>query len=514
MSIITGDILFDSSAIIIGIITALIIYCKWSFQYWKDRGVTYLEPKLIWGNLRPPHRRTISIGDEVVELYKRAKQNEWKQLGFYNMTDPIYMPIDLDIVKHVLAKDFSHFVDRGSYVNEKSQPIGAHLFAIGGTKWRNLRTKFTATFTSGKMKTMFRTVTVCGDQLKKYLLENISRDKPVDIKNVLGNFSTDIIGSCAFGLDCNSFKDSDSSFRKFGNQVFENTRFENLKANFATNFPNIARFLDVCVLRPEISNFFTKVVVDSVNYREQNQFHRNDFLQLLIEIYNETKDAEKTGDGSSLTMDEMVAQSFIFFAAGFETSSTTMTCALYELARNPDIQRKVRNEINHVLSKYNGEVTYDCLSEMKYMSQVIDETLRMYAPFPFITRKCVEDYIVPETNLKIPIGTRVWIPIKGIHYDEEYYPNSEVFDPDRFSEENKRDRKQYAFMPFGAGPRACIGMRFGILQTKVGLINVLRNFDVSVDKKTKTPLKVDVNSLFPKADGGIWLNMEKIVQVQ
>ncbi|XP_057650972.1 probable cytochrome P450 6a14 [Diorhabda carinulata] len=510
MSIITGDILFNLITIIIGVVTAVIIYCKWSFQYWKDRGVTHLEPKLIWGNLRPPHRRIISIGDEVAELYKKAKQNGWKQLGFYNMTEPIYMPIDLNILKHIITKDFSHFVDRGLYVNEKNEPISAHLFAIGGTKWRNLRIKFTPTFTSGKMRTMFKTITVCGDQLNRYLIEKITLHEPVDIKDILGNFSTDIIGSCAFGLECNSFKDPDSPFRQIGRKVFDRTRFENLKFIFANNFPKVANLLDIRLLDAEVSNFFTKVVADSVKYREENHVHRNDFLQLLIEIKNQAKDGERSGDGSTLTLDEMVAQSFVFFVAGFETSSTTMTYALYELARNPDIQRKVRDEINFILNKYGGEVTYDCLSEMKYLSQVIDETLRMYPAVPFITRKCVEEYVVPETNLKMSKGTRVWIPIKGIHYDEDYYSNPKVFNPERFSDENKRNRNQYAFIPFGEGPRMCIGMRFGIVQTKVGLINVLRNFEIRIDKKTKTPLETDINSFIPKAEGGIWLNMEKI----
>jgi len=147
---------------------------------------------------------------------------------------------------------------------------------------------------------------------------------------------------------------------------------------------------------------------------------------------------------------------------------------------------------------------------MKYLGQVIDESLRKYPAVPFITRQCVEDYVIPGTEVKIEKGIRTFIPIKGIHYDPEYYENPEVFDPDRFSDEIKRDRNQYAFIPFGEGPRMCIGMRFGIMQSKVGLVSILKNFKVALSKKTKEPIKLSVTSFVPVVEGGVWLDLEKL----
>ncbi|CAH1236177.1 unnamed protein product [Diabrotica balteata] len=510
MSIVTGVMVYDVIGVIIGLVTLAWLYSKWALQYWKNKGVPYFEPAVFWGNLRPPHRREQSIGDEVAELYQKARDKGWKHLGLFNMVSPVYMPLDLDIVKLILTKDFNHFVDRGLYVNEKDEPISAHLFAIGGKKWRNLRTKFTPTFTSGKMRAMFQTIADCGTQLNKYLIEEISHNEPIDIKNIVGNFATDVIGSCAFGLECNSFKDPNNPFRINGKKIFNRTNLENLKFMIANNFPNFGRLFGMRLLVKEVSDFFTKVVTDTVNYREKNKVHRNDFMQLLIDIKNNKEGAQTSGDGTSLTMDEMTAQSFVFFIAGFETSATTMSFALYELGKNPSIQDTLRDEINHVLKKYNGQVTYDALNEMKYMSQVIDETLRMYPPVPFVTRVCVEDYVIPDHDIKINKGVRVFIPIKSIQYDEEYYPSPKVFDPERFSDENKHDRNQYAHIPFGEGPRICIGMRFGIMQTKVGLTNILKNYKVGVNKKTKQPLKLEIPSFVPQVEGGIWLDLKKI----
>ncbi|KAJ8936058.1 hypothetical protein NQ318_004959 [Aromia moschata] len=113
---------------------------------------------------------------------------------------------------------------------------------------------------------------------------------------------------------------------------------------------------------------------------------------------------------------------------------------------------------------------------MKYLKQVIDETLRKYPPLPFITRECVKEYKVPDDNLTIEKGVICTIPIRGIHYDEKYFENPNEFNPDRFSEDNKKTRHPYSHLPFGEGPRVCIGERFGIMQTKIGLASILKKF--------------------------------------
>ncbi|CAG9819628.1 unnamed protein product [Phaedon cochleariae] len=507
MGILADRLVVDLLGIVVALLAVAYVWIKWSYQYWEKRNVPYLPPAFLWGNILPPHKRTISFGEDVANIYKRAKDKGWKYLGIYALTSPVYMPLDLDIIKNIMSKDFNHFVDRGVYVNEKVEPISAHLFSIGGVKWRNLRTKFSPTFTSGKMKTMFQTVAKCGSILENYIRNEVDANKPLDIKSVLACYSTDIIGSCAFGLECNTFKEPDTPFRQFGDRVFNLNKFLVMKLTFANQFPDVARFLGMRILSKDIEQFFTKVVDDTIKYRERNNVVRHDFLQMCIDIKN---DEEQSGDGTSLTLEEIVAQSFVFFIAGFETSSTTMTFTLYELAINPDIQEKVRNEIKTVLAKHDNQINYDALNELKYMGQVIDETLRKYPPVPFVTRKCVEDYKVPNSDLIIKKGIRVFIPIRGIHYDEDYYEASEVFDPERFSDENKQTRHPYAHIPFGEGPRICIGMRFGIMQTKVGLLSVLKNFRVSLNKKTSNPLKLSPTSFIPTTEGGIWLDLNKL----
>ncbi|KAJ8944237.1 hypothetical protein NQ314_009514 [Rhamnusium bicolor] len=488
MAIVTGVMLID----ILGIFAALfaIVYTsyKWRYRYWEKRNVPTFEPSIPFGNLKNPSTATENKGSQIAKLYKQAKSKGWRHFGLYFVMNPSYVAVDLDLVKNIMTKDFDHFQDRGVYTNEKKDPIGCHLFALGGSKWRTLRAKLTPTFTSGKMKVMFQILVDCGLILEKYMEEYVNTKEPIDIKDVLGRFSTDIIGSCAFGLECNSFKDPDSPFRTYGKIMFEpKQKLNSFFRVILMDYPNIARALGIRQIRKEVSDFFTKVVEDTVNYREKNNFVRNDFLQLLINIKESNQEGEeKKDDGTTLTMREIAAQSFVFFIAGFETSSTTMTFALFELATHPDIQEKVREEIKTILGNHNNQITYDSLNQMKYMGQVIDETLRKYPPLSLITRTCDEDYKVPGEEVVIEKDTRVLIPVLGIHYDEEYYKNPEVFDPERFSQ------------------------RFGIMESKVGLTCLLRNFKVKLNRKTEMPLKMSPRAFVTTSQGGIWLDMEKL----
>jgi cytochrome P450 family 6 len=186
--------------------------------------------------------------------------------------------------------------------------------------------------------------------------------------------------------------------------------------------------------------------------------------------------------------DDLVAQSYAFLLAGFETSATTMAFALYELALHTAIQQRLRTEITAVLEEHNQQVTYEAIQEMPYLEKVIfgechghcrslqdcvqqsqtftafvcvTETLRKYPIVPFLDRKCNFDYELPVSsdNVKVtlPAGTGAYAPIYAIHHDPQYYPDPETFDPERFTEENIKKRHQFCYLPFGEGPRICLG---------------------------------------------------------
>jgi cytochrome P450 family 6 len=184
--------------------------------------------------------------------------------------------------------------------------LGAHLLQLKGTKWRTLRSKLTPTFTSGKMKMMFSLMTECAEQLQQYLDKPARNGDILEMKDIMARFTTDVIGSCAFGINCNSFTDSNSEFRKMGKRVFERTVGEHLQRRLRQFPPFLRKLLRVRMHPREVINFFMGAVKDVIDYREKNNVVRNDFMQLLIQLKNKGK-VEDDGDINSEHVQDEIA---------------------------------------------------------------------------------------------------------------------------------------------------------------------------------------------------------------
>ncbi|CAG9860888.1 unnamed protein product [Phyllotreta striolata] len=348
------------------------------------------------------------------------------------------------------------------------------------------------------------------------------RSVAVDIKDILCRFTTDVIGSVAFGLEFNSMKDANIKLRKYGDYTFENSwrkRFSIFLENtFPTRFINIVNEVGFSSRKKEIETYFVDMIRKTVDYREKNNVFRKDALHLLIQLKNTGRvlgdeEAALKGDNENvtggITMNELAAQAFVFFVAGFETSATTMTFALLELAQNPVVQEKLRQEIKQTLKQNDNKLTYESLLGMEYLEKVISETLRMHPPIHRLARLCNKDFNIPNSDLVIKSQTQVLVPVLAIHNDPEYYPNPEKFDPERFSKEAKACRPSMTYFPFGDGPRNCIGQRFGKLQAKLGLCTVVSNFNVTLNEKTKLPIEYDLITVIT-VKGNFWLNLEPL----
>lgn len=382
MSLITTNLVLDVLGLFFIIAGSIFLYFKWTYGYWKRKGITYVEPSFPFGNMGNPVRRKHALGILFKMMHEKLKAKGCKYGGIFSIFRPVLVVIDPEMVRSILTKNFQHFTDRGLYTNEEVDPLSGHLFLLNGTKWRNLRVKLTPTFTSGKMKTMFAIMAECSNQLLEKVGYYDEQQMPLDIKEVLACFTTDVIGSAAFGLECNSFNEDDSVFRKYGRKLLNPTPAQIIRTTFIITFPKLSGFLGIKQMSPDTENFFMNMVKDTVEYREKTKFTRNDFMQLLINLKNQE------ADGSNLTINEIAAQAFVFFFAGFETSSTAMTFCLYELATHPEIQEKVREEVNRVLKQHQGVVSYDAIQEMKYLGQVLDGKYSVVLSYLGLTLGC------------------------------------------------------------------------------------------------------------------------------
>ncbi|XP_021923332.1 probable cytochrome P450 6a14 [Zootermopsis nevadensis] len=479
MGLIFGSLLLELGTLIASILSVIYIYFKWSFTYWKKRNVPYADPIFPFGNFTQSCLMRKQVGDVLTDIYKELEGHRYG--GMYIFTKPSLILRDPDLIKDILVKDFSTFHDRGFYMNEEIEPLTGHLFMLPGKRWRNLRIKLTPTFTSGKLKMMFQRLVDCGGQLQHCVGGMTQNGDVIEIKDFLARFSTDVISSCAFGIDCNCLKNENAEFRQWGRKIFEPSLKQVILGILSGVAPVVLDTLKLSVIDSSISKYFRKMVEETVEYREKNNVKRNDFMELLIQLRNkgivdpdQETDVQNCGtlNGNTettedLSMGSLAAQAFVFFIAGFETSSTTMTFCLYELSVNPDLQERLRAEIDDVLEKHDGNITYETILEMNYLDKVISETLRKYPPLPALMRECSKPYEIPGTDIVLDTGVR-----------------------------------------FGEGPRICIGMRFGLMQTKVGLVSLLSKYQFSVSQKTPIPLVFDAKAFILTPTGGMWLKIK------
>lgn len=219
--------------------------------------------------------------------------------------------------------------------------------------------------------------------------------------------------------------------------------------------------LKISLFDRKSTNYFVRLVLDAMKYRQENNIIRPDMINMLMEARGLLNaDKPKSGAVRDWSDRDIVAQCFVFFFAGFETSAVLMCFTAHELLENEDVQEKLYEEVAQVDSDLEGgQLTYEAIMGMKYMDQVVSEVLRKWPAAIAIDRECNKDitYEVDGKSIEIKKGDAVWLPTCGFHRDAKYFENPNKFDPDRFSEENKDKIVPFTYYPFGVGQRNCIG---------------------------------------------------------
>ncbi|XP_067620602.1 cytochrome P450 6a8 [Eurosta solidaginis] len=492
------------------IISLILSYVSYKYRYWERKGVPQLKPQFFFGSffeLDSIHKTKL-----IRKVYQQFKDGKTKIAGTYVYTKPAVVILDFEIIKSILIKDFNYFLDRFANRSENmTGPLDMQLFLCPGDKWRHLRIKLTPTFTSLKMKGMFPTVLEVAKQLDAAFRLHVSKtpNEDMELHEMMARYTTDIIGHCAFGVECNSLKDPNVEFRHMGRKVFYPQYFSIRWRIFQLTYPHLFKiftFFNYRRFALDVEQFITHLVRETVRIREEQNIKRNDFLNLLMEMRH-----QKDENGQPLmTTENMAAQVFAFFIAGFETSSSNLSFGIYELAKNPHIQDKLRAEIMSVMAKHNGKLTYEAIQDMTYLDCVMTETIRMYPALAAITRITTEDYKIPGMDVVIEKDTHVWIPAKEIHYDPDVYENPTEFRPERFSPEEVQKRHPQAFLGFGDGPRNCIGLRFARMEVRVGLITLLTNYRFTTTEKTPKHVEISKYSSVLVPHSKLYVKVEKL----
>jgi cytochrome P450 family 6 len=360
-------ILFAVSALVL-----IRFWVKKRYSHFKQRNIPYVEPIFPFGNLKGVGSE-MHANDLFTKLYNELK-NKGPISGVFFFFTPQVLVTNLDVIKDILIKNFDSFHNRGTYFNEKDDPLSASLFTIEDQEWKSMRTKLTPTFTTGKMKMMFQVVVDVSNIMMEEFNKDLNHDN-IEVKEFFAKFTTDVIGNVAFGLELNSIKNPNSEFYKMGRKVFGNpSPLFFMKMFFLQTYKSFSKRMGLKFFPSDVSDFFIQNIRQTIKYRTENNIERNDFLDLLLKLY-------KKGE---MTFNEVAAQCFLFFFAGFDTSSSTSAFALYCLALNQDVQDRLRDEIKTIMKNHDGELTYEAMNEMKYLQMVIDGEYDKFFIYSFL----------------------------------------------------------------------------------------------------------------------------------
>ncbi|KAM9807722.1 thromboxane-A synthase [Neosynchiropus ocellatus] len=490
-------------------------YSVYPFSTLAKCGIKHPKPVPFYGNLflfRQGFYKPIS---DLIKTHGRV-------CGYYLARKPVVVVADPDMLRQVMVKDFSSFPNRMT-LRFNSKPMSDCLLMLRNERWKRVRGILTPSFSSAKMKEMVPLIDTAISALMRNLDVYAESGDAFDIHKCFGCFTMDVIASVAFATQVDSQNNPDDPFVRHAQMFFSFSFFRPIMLLFVA-FPQLAAPL-VKILpnkrRDQMNNFFIHSIQRIVKQREEQppEERRRDFLQLMLDAQtsqervdqmeqltssNRTDGPRGVSSGTwgpqkkMITEDEIVGQAFVFLLAGYETSSNTLGFTCYLLAVNPECQRKVQEELDDFFTRHES-ADYSNVQELRYLEMVVCEALRLYPPAFRFARDIDEDCVV--NGQMLPKGASLEIPAGFLHRDPDHWPEPERFIPERFTPEAKENRHPFVYLPFGAGPRNCVGMRLAQLEIKMALVRLFSRFNIVACSETQVPLELKSTSTLGPKDG-------------
>ncbi|KAG8188120.1 hypothetical protein JTE90_029048 [Oedothorax gibbosus] len=525
--------------LIVIFLTLWLAYRKRCISVLKDQGIPGPEPNVLFGNLL-----------EIVTKNPLVCHKEWfkkygKVVGYYFGMQPVVLVSDVELIKKIQVSDFHKFINRpnlfGGGPERKDKPVkrtegfSQQLIALRDQKWKDIRSIITPSFTASKMKHMVPIMDGAIDSL----LANIEKKKgqSMDIYSMFQGLTMDVIGRTAFGIHADAQNDPEDPFLKFTRMLFSGISIRNPISFLAICFRSFHLFwsyLGRLIVKYKykgispVGELILSVKGVIATRRANKENRRPDLLQLMMDSEIDdskvtsddlTADADNTTEkaaGSTtgkllrkMTDADILDNSLLFFLAGYETTSTALAFTAHFLIKYPDIQEKIRIEIQQICES-EDTLDYQSVSKLQYLEQVLNESMRLYPPVPlFVSRGCSEDVKIGDVHFKK--GTDVQVAVYQIHRDPELWgSDAEEFNPERFSPQNKSKLHPMAFQAFGQGPRNCVGMRFAYLEAKLALARLLSKYRLVACAETEKDISLHITFSSMKPKKGVWVKVEAI----
>lgn len=494
---------------VLAVIILLYLYTTHKQSYFRKLGIPGPKPVPFLGVL--PELMKKGSWQMDIDLVKRYG----KCFGVFIGNSPSLMVADPEMIRLILIKEFSNFTNRSEIIKPPDSWRNSLIGALGD-HWKFLRATISPTFSTGKIRVLSPILDNCLETFIQCLDEKLKSTETVNLQKMFTALTMDFVSRAAFGIDVNAQEDPNDMFVKHAYTLLDIKIGRNplILLNFL--FPelkSVQHWFNLNFQDKTASEFLETALRKAVDERRKDSVQHNnkDLLALMINAHKTGKsdeevneDAIETAEKRPLTDDEILSNAAAFLLAGHDSTASLLTWLFYCLARNDEIQDKLIAEIDTEIG--SEKPTYDNVIQLPYLDMVINETLRLYTPSQRIVRDTARD--IEICGVKIPKGTDITIPVHGLHRLPEFWPDPEKFDPERFSPANKDKIVPYSFIPFGVGPRNCVGLRLALADAKMTAVRVLQHVRVSVSDKTEQPPKMAIGVVV-KPLNGMWLKVQK-----
>lgn len=435
------------------------------------------------------------VRQHIAQIKRQEKYGRIYALLHYNI--PTIYVADPEMIKTIMVKEFANFTNRFP-ITKASYPFSKTVVRSDDQDWKRLRSLLVPSFSTAKLKSSIPFISDSCDNIIEDFFQAERQGTVIDVWKIFGKLSISTIVATVFGLEFES--------NQHKHKIISATSALLRNQTNIIQFILIYAFLIMALLEPLTGGKIIKSVMflwstidNAIQQRRKNINQgipsRKDILQHMIEA----------GELDKLSNDEIISQALIFLIAGYETTASSLAFACHVLATNPDVQKKLIQEIDSKCPS-EDDLNYETIINLPYLDMVISETLRLYPPAFFITRQTKCD--INLHNICIPNNVMIVFPIYAVHHNPELWPEPEKFIPERFTPEEKAKRHPYSYIPFGGGPRMCIGMKLALLEVKLALAKLLHHVEFMTTERTEVPLKLRTASTI-SPDSAVYLKIRR-----
>ena len=337
-----------------------------------------------------------------------------------------------------------------------------------GETWKSIKKSASGPFSVIRLKKSISLYNECNKHMLDFIDRQLSAGSDViDSSNLLPNVSMDVLASVGLGVNINSFEDPNNEFRAKVDNIFDTRRWECVQY-----LPNIAKLLRLKAMNPDSVGYIRTIIERTMEQRRKGGILGKDILGSFIRHKEDNPNEEN--------FDVLLNTYVQFVGDGNFTLAGLLGANMYYIIAYPEVYSKLVEEQENVFDSKegrNGDLTEDKLNELLYLDMVILETSRLVC-FERNSRTCTKPWRIPDTDIIIPVGTEIVVPVAAIHKDPDFWESPEEFIPERFSPENKGKIKSGTYLPFGSGPRHCLGMNYARLHIKIAITHILRNYEL------------------------------------